>query len=95
MNTLRNFAKSVFAHIFRDFSGGFECVLVQLLLIQTFFSLQFCIRMKAILSSIRLYDYFVPRVNSFRVRINFLKDGSGCPVFFKTLPFSGLNGGHV
>ena len=80
---------------FRDFSGGFECVLVQLLLIQTPFSMQFYIRMKTILSSIRRYDYFVCRVNRVRVMINFLKGGSACPVFCKTVLFSGLNGGHV
>ena len=27
--------------------------------------------------------------------IDSLRDGSACPVFCKTLPFSGLNGGHV
>ena len=27
--------------------------------------------------------------------IDFLRDGSACPVFCKTIPFSGLNGGHV
>ena len=57
---------------FRDFSRGFECVFVQLLLIQTLYSVQFYIRMKAILSSIRWYDYFVCRVNRFRVMIDFL-----------------------
>ena len=35
------------------FPGVFECVLVQMLLIHTLFSVQFYIRMKAILSSIR------------------------------------------
>ena len=34
-------------------------------------------------------------VNIFRVMIDFLRDGSACPVFCKTLQFSGLNGGHV
>ena len=34
-------------------------------------------------------------VNRFRVMIDFLRDGSACPVFCKTLQFSGLNGGHV
>ena len=38
---------------------------------------------------------FVCRVNGFRVMVNFLRDGSACPVCGKTLPFSGLNGGHV
>ena len=52
--------------------------------------------MKAKLSSIRLYDYFVCGVNRFRVMINFLRDGSACPVFCKTLPaFSGLNAGYM
>ena len=40
-------------------------------------------------------DYFVCRVNRFRVTIDFLRDGSACSIFCKTLPFSGLNGGHV
>ena len=34
-------------------------------------------------------------VNRFRVMIDFLRDGSACPVFCKTVQFSGLNGGHV
>ena len=34
-------------------------------------------------------------VNRFRVMIDFLRDGSACPVFCKTLQFSGLNRGHV
>ena len=38
---------------FGDFSGAFEYVLVQLLLKQAFFRVQFYIRIKAILSSIR------------------------------------------
>ena len=80
---------------FQRFFGGFECVLVQLILIQTPFSVQFFIRVKAILSSIRRYDYFVCWVNTFRVMINFLRDGIACPVFCKTFPFSGLNGGHI
>ena len=29
------------------------------------------------------------------VMIDFLRDGSACLVFCETLPFSGLNGGHV
>ena len=37
---------------FRDFSGGFECVLVQMLLIPTLFGVLFYIRRKVILSSI-------------------------------------------
>ena len=37
--------------------------------------------------------YFVWGVNRFRVMIDFLRDGSACPVFCKTLPFSGLNAG--
>ena len=37
-------------------------------------------------------EYFVCGVNRFRVMIDLLRDGSACPVFFKTLPFSGLNG---
>ena len=36
--------------IFGDFSGGLRCVSVQLLLIQTHFSVQFYIRRTAILS---------------------------------------------
>ena len=75
---------------FQRFFGG-----LQVLLIQTPFSVQCYIRMKAILSSIRRYDHFVCRVNRFRVMIDFLRDGSASPVFCKTLPFSGLNGGHV
>ena len=59
------------------------------------FSVQFYIRMWAILSSIRWYDFFVCRVNRFRVMIDFLRNGSAYPVFCKTLPFGGLNGGHV
>ena len=59
---------------FRDFSGDFEFVLVQMLLIQTVFSVLFYIRRKAILSSIRWYDYFVCRVNRFRVMVNFVRD---------------------
>ena len=92
---LEKFNESNIFSSFRDFSGGFECVLEQLFLIQTLFSVQFYIRMKAILSSIRCYDYFLCRVNRFRVMIDFLRDGSACPVFCKTLPFTGLNGGHV
>ena len=35
-------------------------------------------------------------VNRFRVMIDFLRDGSACPVFCKTLPaFSGLNAGDM
>ena len=37
----------------------------------------------------------VPRVDRFRIMIDFFKDGSTCLFFCKTLPFSGLNGGHV
>ena len=77
---------------FQRFSGGFECVLVQLLLIQALFSVQLYIRMKVILSSIRSDAYFVCRVNRFRIMFHFLRDGSACPVFCKTLPFSGLMG---
>ena len=80
---------------FQKFFRGFECVLVQLLLIQTLFRVLFYVRRKVILSSIWCYDYFVCRVNRFRVTIDFLKDDSACPVFCKTLPFSCLNGGHV
>ena len=39
------------------------------------------------------YNYFVCRVNRFKVTIDYLRDGSACPVFCKTFPFSGLNGG--
>ena len=48
----RNSMKAVFSSL-RDLSGGFECVLVQTLLIQTLFSVLFDIRRKVILSSIR------------------------------------------
>ena len=75
---------------FQGFFWGFECVLIQ-----TLFSVQFYIRMKAILSSIRGSDYFVCRVNRFRIMIDFLRGGSARPVFCKTLPLSGLDGGHV
>ena len=35
-------------------------------------------------------------VNRFRVMIDFLRDGSACPVFCETLPaFSGLNTGDM
>ena len=60
--------------IFRDFPRGFECVLVQMLLIQTLFSVLFYVRRKVILSSIRLYDYFVCRVNTLRVMVDFMRD---------------------
>ena len=59
---------------FGDFSGSFEGVLVQLLLIRTLFSVQFYIRRKAVLSSIPWYDYFVCRVNRFRVMVDFVRD---------------------
>ena len=36
--------------------------------------------------------YLVCGVNRFSVLIDFLRDGSACLVFCKTLPFSGLNG---
>ena len=52
--------------------------------------------LKAKLSCIWWYDYFVCGVNRFRVMIDFLRDGSACPVFCKTLPaFSGLNVGDM
>ena len=44
---------------------------------------------------IQWYDYFVCRVNRFRVTIDFLRDGRTYPVLCKTLQFSGLKGGHV
>ena len=48
---------------------------------------------KAILSSIWWYYYFVCRVtDKFRVMIDLLRDGSACPVSWKTLRFSGLKG---
>ena len=56
---------------FQIFSGGFECVLAQMLLIQTLFSGLICIRRKVILSSIRRYDYFVCRVSRFRAMVDF------------------------
>ena len=62
-------------------------------MIQTFFSVQFYIRRNAILSSIRSYDYFVCRVNRFRVMIDFLRDSSAYPVLCKALRFSGLKEG--
>ena len=67
---------------FRNFSECFECVLVQLLLIQTPFSVQFCMRMKAILSSIRWYDYFVCRLNRFRAIIDRFLEGWQCMFSF-------------
>ena len=47
---------------------------VQMLLIKTLFSVLFHIRRKAILSSIRRYDYFVCRVNRVRVMFDFVRD---------------------
>ena len=69
----RNSMKAIFL-CFRDFIGGFECVLVQMLPIQTLFSMLFDIRRKAILSFILCYDYFVCRVNRFRVMVDFVRD---------------------
>ena len=68
---------------FRRFFGGFRCVLVQLLLIQTLFSVQFYIRRKAILFSVWQYDYCVCRINRFRVMIDFLRDSSTTKHFDK------------
>ena len=59
---------------FQRFSRGFECVLIQMLLIQTLFSVLFYIRRKVILSCIRSYDYFARRVNGFRVMVDFVRD---------------------
>ena len=59
---------------FRHFSGGFECFLVQMLLIQTRFSVLFYIRRKVILSSAQLHHYFVCRVNRLRVMVDFVRD---------------------
>ena len=59
---------------FQRFLRGFECVLVQMLLIQTLFIVLFYIRRNVILSSIRCYDYFVWRVNRFRVMVDFVRD---------------------
>ena len=59
---------------FRYFSLGFECVLVQMLLIQTLLSVLFYNRKKVILSSFRWYDYFVCRVKRFRVMVDFDRD---------------------
>ena len=42
--------------------------------IQTLFSVVFYIRRKVILSSIWRYDYFVCRVNKFRVMVDFVRD---------------------
>ena len=47
------------------------------------------------LSSSPRYDYFLCRVNRFRVLIDFLRDGSTYPVFYKTVRFSDLHGGHA
>ena len=51
------------------------CVLVQLFLIQTLPSTQFYIKKKVISPSIQCYNYFVCRVNRFRVMMDFLRDG--------------------
>ena len=47
------------------------------------------------LSSFWWYDYFLCRINIFRVIIVFLRDDNAYPVFCKTFRFSGLSGGHV
>ena len=81
----RNILWKQYLLIFGDFSGGFRCILVQLLLIHTLFTVQFYIRRTAILFSIEWYDYFVRRVNRFKVMIDFLRDFSAYPVLCKTL----------
>ena len=48
----RQITRRQYCSIFGDFSGGFKCVLVQLLLIKTLFSVEFYVTRKAILSSI-------------------------------------------
>ena len=54
---------------FRDFSGGFECVLLQMLLIQTLFS-------EGMLSYPLSCDMiiFVCRENRFRVMVDIVRD---------------------
>ena len=78
---------------FGDFSRGFECVLVQLLLIQTLFSMLFYIRKKVILSSIRWYDYFMCRVNRLRVMVNFVRDPNKFQILWITVSCSAFHGG--
>ena len=55
---LGNSLKVIFLS-FRDFSRGFECVLVQMLLIQTLFSVLFYIRRKVILSQLLYGDLVI------------------------------------
>ena len=69
----KNSMKTIFFK-FQRFFRGFEFVLVQMLLIQTLFSVQFYIRREVILSSLRRYDYFVCRVNRFRVMVEFVRE---------------------
>ena len=78
---------------FRDFSRSFECVLVQMLLTPTLFSVLFYIRRKVILSSIRWYDYFVCRVNRFRVMVDFVRDPNKCQILWITVSCSAFDGG--
>ena len=59
---------------FQSFFQGFECVSVQTLLIQTLFSMLIYVRRKVILSSIQRYNYFVCRVNRFRVMVDSMRD---------------------
>ena len=70
---------------FRDFSGVFESALVQMLLIQTLFSVLFYIRRKINLSSIWWYDYFVCRVNRFRVIVDFVRDPNKFQILWITV----------
>ena len=70
--------------IFWDFSGGFRCVLEQLVLIQTSFSVKCYIKREAVLSSIRWYNYFVCRTNRFRVMMDFVRDLNKFQILWRT-----------
>ena len=70
---LKSDKKLSFKSSFRDYSSGIECVLVQMRLIQTLSSELFYIRKKVILSSIRRHDFFVCRVNRFRVIVDLVR----------------------
>ena len=59
---------------FRDFSGGYGCVLVQMLLIQTVFSMQFCIGGRVVLSSVQWCGYFVCGVDGFGIMVDIVRD---------------------
>ena len=79
---------------FGDFSGGFECVLIQLLLIQTLSACNFISEGRPAYPLSGDMNILCG-VNRFRVMIDFLRNGSTYPAFCKTFRFSGLNGGHV